>query len=152
MVVSVREVIDRAFAENGAVHRLKGEHRPLQYEFALRFGQYIEIGTLPWIQEARAGVGKTLPLLIGLMLDKMLNNRNGLISTLTRALRETYVTETEIALRIVQETLHEMHEDDAFQIVSVEEFKSITSYLSPTKLRLLRQRWSEADETERRLV
>lgn len=151
-MISVHAAIDHAFSETGPVHRLKGEHRPLQHEFACRFGGYLETGNLPWIQEARAGVGKTLPLLIGLMLDKILNDRNGIVSTLTRALRETYIAETDIATRIVRETLHDLGLDEQFRLVSVAEFKSTTSYLSPTKIRSVGQRWGEASTLQRRLV
>lgn len=138
------EAIEYAFDSGGPVQKAMGQHRPLQELAATDLAKYVQHETHEdtvtiWIQQQRAGIGKTLAVLVVLALDKLLNDRSGLISTFTRAMRMSYLREQEHLDQIIQDTLAGFGCQHLYRPILIGEHQSTVPYISPSKI-------SEAEE------
>lgn len=116
-----------------------GQHRPLQELAAMGLAKYVQNEThydevTIWIQQQRAGIGKTLAVLVVLALDKLLNDRSGLISTFTRAMRLSYLRERTHVNRILQDTLTGLDNPQLYRPILIGEHQSTVPYISPAKI------------------
>jgi Rad3-related DNA helicase len=131
-----------AFAPNGPVQRIKGQHRVLQREAAINLANYIENETSDdpkrevkvWMQQQRAGIGKTTVVLVVLGLLKLLHGRGSMIATFTKMMRLAYLQEVATANLILEQTLKEIDQERLYRPLVIDEYLSATAYLSPTKM------------------
>ena len=96
-----------------------------------------------WIQQQRTGIGKTLEVLVVLSLFKLLSDRSSVISTFTRAMRQSYLKELPVLNQILELTLHGIGVGRLYRPVVVKEYQSITPYFSPSKIASLEARISK---------
>ena len=133
------EAVTHAFEKGGPVERVMGQHRPLQEEGAIGLARYAQNNTHSteltiWIQQQRAGIGKTLAVLLVLSLDKLLNDRSSMIATFTRAMRLSYLKELGHVDEILRQTLDDLECGHLFRSMEIGEHQSITPYISPSKI------------------
>src|ERR1700735_4622642 len=93
------DAADHAFSEHGPAHHRLGQFRPFQLESAKGLARFAQeqhdtnrrlLNQRVFIQEQRAGIGKTIVVGVVLGFDALLNGNRGLVSTNTRALRTSY--------------------------------------------------------------
>ena len=150
------EAVTHAFAEGGPVERVMGQHRVLQEQSAIGLANYVQNNTRMteltiWIQQQRAGIGKTLAVLIVLSLDKLLNDRSSMIATFTRAMRLSYLKELDHVDAILQQTLDELNNGHLYRPMLIGEHQSVTPYLSPSKIEAAKAR-KERGRSEDELI
>ena len=138
-VPSLTDAVGYAFAEGGPVQTAMGQYRQLQETAAVGLANYVQNETLDetipiWIQQQRAGIGKTLAVLLILAFDNLLNNRSGLVSTFTRAMRLSYLREREHVNRIVEDTLRGLGATHLVRPILIGEHQSTVPYISPSKI------------------
>jgi Rad3-related DNA helicase len=136
---TLTETVHHAFGRGGPVEQILGQHRPSQTQFALNMTAYITrenegLPIVPLIKEAFAGCGKTDAVLIVLGLHCVLTERKSLISTFKRSLRGDYLTAMDNANQIIRQTLDDLDATTIMRPVSINEFKSTTSFVSPSKM------------------
>ena len=135
------EAVRYAFAPTGPIHRVLGQHRPAQNEFAATLATYIDRrnddGVSALLREAFAGCGKTDAVLTVLGLDTILTDRRSLISTFKRSLRSDYLAAMSAVNTVIELTLHGLEGGRLVRRLSIGEYKSPMTYLSPTKLNRL---------------
>lgn len=136
------KAVRHAFSRGGPVERIMGQHRVLQQRFAVNNASFADSATLQTItpvmvQEVMAGIGKTLAIGIVLGLDALLNGHRGLVATFTRSLRAEYLRILPLINKIVKQTLEELGSAGLFRPITMAEFTSTTSYLSPLKINQL---------------
>jgi Rad3-related DNA helicase len=137
------EAVRHAFSPGGPVERVLGQHRQPQTTFALDLATYVEateteIAAL--IKEAFAGSGKTDAVLVVVGLYGLISQRKSLITTFKRSLRGDYLSAMDKTNRIIEMTLHDLDASEYFEVVSIGEYKSPMSYLSPSKMATLESR------------
>ena len=139
------ELTDYAFARNGPVQRVLGEHRPVQAQIAHQFAAFVETNrpsehTTVSLNEQRGGLGKTAAYAVVLMLDIAVTGERAAYATFTRGLRNS-IKEQELALNsIVRDTLEANGLD--YEPVNIVEVQSSTAILSPLKCEAIRNRLS----------
>ena len=137
------ELADYAFAPDGPVQRILGQHRPVQAQIAHQFAAFVETNrpadhTTVSLNEQRGGLGKTAAYAVVLMLDIALTGERAAYATFTRGLRNS-IKEQELALNsIVQDTLEANGLD--FEPVNIVEVQSSTAIVSPLKCEAIRSR------------
>lgn len=142
---SLAEAVAHAFSVDGPVQRRLGQHRPFQAEAANGFAafseaQYSESRVRLFIQEQRAGIGKTLAVATVMAFDAILNGNRGMISTSTKALRRNYLQIVDDVNWIVRTTLAELGYQQVFFPIVIEERTSVTQNISPSKIANLKKR------------
>lgn len=137
------ELADYAFARNGPVQRILGEHRPVQAQIAHQFAAFVETNrpsdhTTVSLNEQRGGLGKTAAYAVVMMLDIAMSGERAAYATFTRGLRNS-IKEQELAFNsIVQDTLEAAGID--YEPVSIVEVQSPTAIISPLKCEAIRDR------------
>lgn len=137
-----RDMVAYAFSPEGPAKMILGQHRPQQGQFALGLVGFLERDEPQaqpvFMQEVFAGLGKTVAVLVVLGLDRLLNHRRSRISTFKRSLRGDYLAAAETANAIIKRTLQ--HYGQPYRAITVGDYKSISSYLSPSKMDHLSER------------
>ena len=140
------ELTDYAFAPDGPVQRIMGEHRPVQAQIAHQFAAFVEFNrpadhTTVSLNEQRGGLGKTAAYAVVLMLDIAMTGERAAYATFTRGLRNS-IKDQELALNsIVRDTLEASGID--YEPVAIVEVQSPTAIISPTKCDAIRTRLRE---------
>lgn len=140
------ELTDYAFAADGPVQRVLGEHRPVQAQIAHQFAAFVETNrpadhTTVSLNEQRGGLGKTAAYAVVLMLDIAMTGERAAYATFTRGLRNS-IKDQELALNsIVQDTLEANGLD--YEPVAIVEVQSPTAIISPSKCEAIRKRLRE---------
>lgn len=135
---------------DGPVASLFGEHRPAQLQAAIEETEFIEQfafqepNTIPvMLQEQPGGLGKTTVNGVVGGLDALINKRRSIISTFRRNLRAGYMEEAPLINQVIEQTLMQLGAKQLYRPVKFAEYKSATSFVSPSKVAALRQRLSE---------
>lgn len=137
------ELTDYAFASDGPVHRILGQHRPIQADIAHQFATYIDDNrgatqTIVSLNEQRGGLGKTAAYCVVAMLDIALTGERAAYATFTRALRNSIKRMEFPYNEIVRITLEE--HGQSYEPVNIVEIQSPTAILSPSKCETIRSR------------
>lgn len=137
------DLTDYAFASDGPVQRILGQHRPMQADIAHQYAKQIDDNrgatqTVVSLNEQRGGLGKTAAYCVVLMLDIALTGERAAYATFTRALRNSIKSMESQYNEIVRLTLEE--NGQAFEHVSIVEIQSPTAILSPSKCEAIRLR------------
>lgn len=144
-VPSLVEVVTYAFLPDGPVQRRMGQHRPFQAQSAIGFAGFAETQhdherVRLFIQEQRAGIGKTLAAAVVLAFDAILNGHRGMVSVNTKALRYSYLQTLDDVSWIVRATLTELGCGHRYVPITMQERRSATQNISPSKIEALRKR------------
>lgn len=140
------ELTDFAFAPNGPVHQVLGQHRPLQMAVAHQFAVLIENNRgiakpIVALNEQRGGLGKTAAYTIVMLLDISLTGERAVYATFTRALRNSIMEMEAQYDDIMRQTLEA--NGLSYRSVTIQEVKSPTAVISPTKCEAIRTRLLE---------
>jgi Rad3-related DNA helicase len=137
---ALSDMVAYAFSPDGPAKMVLSQYRPQQGQFALGLAAFLEradpTAQPVFMQEVFAGLGKTVAVLVVLGLDRLLNRRRSRISTFKRSLRADYLEAADSANAIIQQTLR----GQPYQPITVADYKSISSYLSPSKMDHLAER------------
>lgn len=135
------DAVRHAFSPGGPVERVLGQHRTPQRSFALDLATYISNpAEAALIKEAFAGSGKTDAVLVVVGLYGLLSGRKSLITTFKRSLRGDYLAAMEQTNRITEMTLFDLDAVGQYELISIGEYKSPMTYLSPSKMATLESR------------
>ncbi len=137
------ELVDYAFAPNGPVQRVLGQHRRIQATIAHDFAAFIEQhrdanDTTVSLSEQRGGLGKTAAYTIPLMLDISMTGKRAVYATFTRALRNSIKATAPQFNQIIRQTL--IANGITYRPVNIVEFQSPTAFISPSKCAAIRAR------------
>jgi len=140
------ELAEYAFAPDGPVQRVLGEHRPIQLQIAREFAAFIEgnrDNTQPMVAlaEQRGGLGKTAAYTVVLMLDIAETGDRAAYATFTRGLRHSIMELGPLYNAIVRQTLEA--NGLPYAEVNIIEVQSPTAVISPSKVEAIRKRLVE---------